>query len=236
MNKSKSWYENDYATFGLAAQRRYPNEELLRFLGRNYFGSTYKEERSHIKVLEMGCGSGANLWMLAKEGFDTYGIDISKKALELAKQFLERWNVNAKLKQGSFTDLPFNCNSFDCVIDVFSMYCLNDKEFNIALDESVRVLNEGGKFFSYTPGVESDAFKNYSPSKKIDEFTLNGIYRETSPFAGNHYPFHFISPQRYNKLLEDRNMHVEYLETVERSYRNGTEKFQHVVITGVKTK
>ena len=36
MNKVKEWYENSYKNAGFKAQRRYPNEELLRFFGK-YF-------------------------------------------------------------------------------------------------------------------------------------------------------------------------------------------------------
>jgi len=234
MSKTKLWYERDYEKSGLNAQRLYPNEELLRFLGRNYFGITNLQERTQIKILELGCGSGANLWMLAKEGFDTFGIDIAKNALEFAKQMFIKWGVNANLKPGSFTDLPYADNSFDSIVDVFSIYCLNDKDFLLAIEEVVRILRPGGLFFSYTPSIESDAFINYSPSEKIDKYTLNGIHRRTSPYFGNNYPFHFISNERYEKVLSDRNLHVDYNEIVMRSYNKGTENFQHVVISAKK--
>ena len=78
------FYDQSYKQLGFAAQRKYPNEELSRFMGRNFF-SLKHEERSSKKILETGCGSGGNIWMLAKEGFDTYGIDLSTEAISLAE-------------------------------------------------------------------------------------------------------------------------------------------------------
>jgi len=37
MNKIKDWYDKSYKEHGFKAQRKYPNEELLRFLGVNFF-------------------------------------------------------------------------------------------------------------------------------------------------------------------------------------------------------
>ena len=54
IDKVKSFYEDSYASMGFAAQRRYPNEELCRFMGRNLF-SIPQQERSDIKILEVGC-------------------------------------------------------------------------------------------------------------------------------------------------------------------------------------
>ena len=71
MKGVEKWYEESYKSRGFKAQRRYPNEELLRFLGVN-FSNNDVESRKKIKVLEVGCGSCANLWMVAKEGFDAY--------------------------------------------------------------------------------------------------------------------------------------------------------------------
>ena len=229
MNNVKNWYEESYKNIGIKAQRRYPNEELLRFLGVNFFDRNIKD-RSDIKVLEVGCGSCSNLRMIARENFDTYGLDLSDEALLLGQKMLAHWQVEANLKQGSFLELPYEDNSFDVVVDVFSMNCVNHDGFLTAIKEVCRVLKKGGMFFSYTPSQNSDAFKNYEPAKKIDDFTLNGIYRESSPFSGNHYPFHFWENASYRDALIDAGFSVDYLETVRRSYYQGQDNFEHIVV------
>jgi len=79
---AKSWNDATYSAQGFAAQRLYPNEELLRFMRRNFFGVP-RAEHGKIKILKAACGSGANLWMIAREGFDTYGFDLSPPAITL---------------------------------------------------------------------------------------------------------------------------------------------------------
>ncbi len=41
----------------------YPSEHVIRFVARNY----YKRNRSEVKILDFGCGTGANTWSLARE-------------------------------------------------------------------------------------------------------------------------------------------------------------------------
>jgi len=226
------WYEKSYEKEGFKAQRLYPNEELLRFLGREFFSVLDISERGKIKVLELGCGSCANLWMVAKEGFSAYGIDFSIKAIDLGRLMMEKWKVQAKLNVGSITVLPYEDEYFDVVYDVFSTYCLCEEEFNICLNEVKRVLKKNGKYFSYTPSINSDAFKNYYPARKIDEFTLDGIKRKTSPYYNNNFPFRFISPEHYRHLMSERGFEVTYLETISRTYRQLDEKFEIVTIVG----
>ena len=74
MNNLKKYYEKNYKKFGFKFQREYPNEELVRFISRN-FNKLRLHEKRKIKILETGCGSGGNLWMLAEQGFDSFGID-----------------------------------------------------------------------------------------------------------------------------------------------------------------
>lgn len=229
MKNVKNWYEESYKKAGVKAQRRYPNEELLRFLGVNFFDRNIKD-RSDIKVLEVGCGSCSNLWMIGRENFDTYGLDLSDESLLLGQEMLENWQVEANLKQGSFLELPYDNDSFDVVVDVFSMNCVDHNGFLTAIKEAYRVLKKGGMFFSYTPSQNSDAFKNYEPAKKIDDFTLSGIYRESSPFSGNHYPFHFWENASYRDALIDVGFSVDYLETVRRSYYQEQDNFEHIVV------
>ncbi len=234
--QTKHWYEQSYLTEGFKAQRLYPNEELLRFLGRTFFCRTGRDERKNVKILELGCGSGANLWMMAREGFDTYGIDLSQNAINFADLMLKQWQAQATLVQGSFESLPFEDEYFDVIVDVFSTNCLPQQAFDQCLGEVSRCLKPGGKYFSYTPSTASDAFKNHHPAVLIDNCTLNGIQRESSPYAPQDYPFRFCSPQDYQSSLDEVGISTNYLETVGRTYRSGAEYFEFVVIAGEKAR
>jgi len=229
------WYEQSYCQQQFMAQRMYPNEELCRFLGREYFCRTSRKDRKDISILEIGCGSCSNLWMVAGEGFDAHGIDLSAKAVELGKKMLINWGgVNARIQVANMCQLPYDTDSFNAVIDIFSSYCLCENDFCVCLDEVRRVLKSGGKFFSYAPSTNSEAFKKHKPSKKIDDWTLNGIKRKTSPFFGNDYPFRFISPKHCNDLFKKHGFNITYMETVGRTYLNMKEYFEWVTVVGEK--
>lgn len=230
----KSWYDISYRQMGFAAQRLYPNEELLRFFGRYYFPLPYEERRA-VRVLEVGCGSGANLWMIAREGFAAYGIELSLAGVKLCEKMLAHWQTVATVKVGDMTAMPYPDRTFDAVVDAFSSYCLAERGFALFLDEVKRLLRPGGRFFSYAPSKASDAFRELGPSRFLDASTLDGIRRESSAYFGNLYPFRFIAPDEYAVAMESRGLRVVHNETVGRSYRNGEEYFEFVVVVGENT-
>jgi len=234
INAVKKWYESSYLDNGIKAQRRYPNEELLRFMGEVFSNLPFKDRKRKV-ILEIGCGSCANLWMIAREGFTTYGLDLSKEAINLGSKILKEWGINnANLSVGSMTKLPYEDESIDVVVDVLSAYCLDERDFELSVKEINRVLKPGGCFFSYTPGKKSDAYKNYKPSKLIDKSTLNGIHRDTSPYQGNHFPFRFINSKEFNLLMKKNGFKVSYSESIMRSYYHRKEFFEYLVFQATK--
>ena len=145
IDETKEFYDNSYAQYGFKAQRRYPNEEFCRFVGRNFLDKDISvEERSNIKILETGCGSGANLWVLAREGFDAYGIDLSSEGIGLAEKMIKSYGVSANLSVQNMCRLKFDNEFFDAVIDVFSSYCLTDKQGDIYLQSVAKIIKQGG--------------------------------------------------------------------------------------------
>jgi ubiquinone/menaquinone biosynthesis C-methylase UbiE len=224
----KSWYEVSYKSGGFDAQRRYPNEELMRFMGRRFF-PIQRENRKGMRILETGCGSGANLWPIAREGFNAYGIDLSAEGVTLCEKMLESWGCTAVLHVGDMCNLPYEDQFFDGVVDVFSSYCLLEQAFDVYLKGVARVLKSTGKsgkgtFFSYAPSKNSDVFKKAVDAEKIDPNTLNGIRRPDAPFSGNFYPFRFISLEDYEVALTRAGLRMTYGETVGRSYGGGKGK------------
>lgn len=238
--EARAWHDDEYSERGFGAQRRYPNEELLRFMGRRYFGVP-RSARHDVRILEVGCGSGANLWMLGREGFDVHGLDLSHSGIGLCAQMMINWDVEANLKVGDMSAPDYPSNYFDVIVDVFASYCLPEQQFSSFLTHVWRMLKPGGRFFSYHPSKNSDVFKNAVGRELqtdeeifIDRSTLNGIRRVGAPFYGNKYPFRFISPEEYRVELESRRMVVTYLERVGRTYNDAREYFEFVVIEGEK--
>ena len=165
-------FEKDYSQIGFKAQREYPNTDLISFIKSS---NTYKNiNRKKIKVLEVGCGSGSNLWMLSKENFDTNGLDISETGLQLCKKMLKKWNVNAKLSIGSMTDLPFSKGFFDLIIDVVSMQNLNFEEHLLSWNSINHCLKQNGLFFSIHLGKKTSSYQDLKKNKShlVDKQTL----------------------------------------------------------------
>jgi ubiquinone/menaquinone biosynthesis C-methylase UbiE len=230
---TENFNEAVYNKLGFAAQRLYPNEELLRFMGSWYFDLP-RAERSKLKFLEVGCGSGANLWMIAREGFEAHGLDLSAQGLELCRMMLDHWQVSATLTQGSMTAMSYPDAMFDAVVDVFSGYCFDTAGFESFLNEATRVLKPGGKFFSYTPNKASDTFTSPAPSTFLDASTLDGLHRKDSPYYGQMYPFRFTEPEEYQAALEARGFKVLRNERIGRTYRDRQEYFEFTSIHAQK--
>ena len=98
------------------------------------------------KILDVGCGNGRNLKPFADLKYDCYGIDFSKNMVGVAKDFLKKHNVQAKVYVEKAEKLPFDDKSFDYVLALRVIPCiLTEKERSKALDEIKRVLKKNGK-------------------------------------------------------------------------------------------
>lgn len=225
--------ENVYIKLSCSSRRKYPNEELCRFMGRNFFHIS-AEKRQDIRILETGCGYGGNLWMIAKEGFDAYGIDLSPEAIILSKKMLDDYGVRACLSEQNMVELSFPENYFDAIVDVFSSYCLTAEEHGMYLEKVKNVLKPGGIFFSYFPSKISDAYLFPQNAKFIDPDTLACISREDAPFYGQTSAFRFMHPREYENKLTSLEFGIQYIETIKKTYKRKQENFGFIVIEAVK--
>ena len=130
---------------------KWPNEELVRFIGRNFFRMPRKQ-RKKIRILEVGVGQGANTWFMMKEGFDVYGVDISCSAIDKFKKMFSEENLEVedfsrKFKVADIREIPFG-DRFDVVIDCATVWYVTYTEHHSVYKEINRVLKKGGLFFS----------------------------------------------------------------------------------------
>lgn len=61
-----------------------------------------------LKVLDIGCGSGRDLAVLHKLGYETYGVDPTPQFLELAQEIHPE--LKDRITQGALPDLPIPFN------------------------------------------------------------------------------------------------------------------------------
>jgi SAM-dependent methyltransferase len=93
---------------------------------------------SQPRLLDCGCGTGANLRVLQEFG-TPFGIDLTSRGLEFA-----HGNGLSRLARATVAQLPFVSGSFDVAVSFDVLYCVPDGDEARAIAEMHRVLRPGG--------------------------------------------------------------------------------------------
>ena len=200
---------------------RYPDEEVVRFVARNFYGAP---DRGAVKMLDLGCGPGSGTsWLVAREGFSLTGIDASPTAIEKARKRFAQERVRGEFMVGSVERLPFPPDSFDAVLDIVCLACNSEEETRAVLREVRRVLKPDGRHFSLTPrsGCWGDG-----PGERIDGTTLRNA--SEGPFADLGKTRFATRESLLDLYAGFRDLTLDY--TV-RSAENGTREITHWVVT-----
>lgn len=95
------------------------------------------------RILDVGCGTGANLLMLSNYG-EAEGVDVSEDALEFC-----RARGLDKVKLGAAEELPYEDGTFD-LVTAFDVVEHMDDDL-AGLKEMRRVLRPGGRVLLFVP-------------------------------------------------------------------------------------
>ena len=145
--------------------------------------SGLKIQDSKIKILDVGCGTGGNLEMLAKFGA-AEGVDVSDEALEFCKSKV------LKVHKGLAESLPFADESFEVVTALDVVEHLDDDV--AGLKEMYRVLKTGGKTLIFVPafmwlwGVQDDVSNHrirYTKKQIVERLENAGFKIERATYA-----------------------------------------------------
>jgi SAM-dependent methyltransferase len=94
------------------------------------------------RCLDLGCGTGVFVPLLAEQGWTVVGVDLSADQLRLARERVGE--VAEALVQANASALPFEGGSFDAVAAVLVHTDIDG--YDLALREVARVLRPGGRF------------------------------------------------------------------------------------------
>jgi len=101
-------------------------------------------------VLDAGCGTGLTTLRIAEQyrGCSVYGIDLSVKMVEVARNEAAARGLEVDLRTGSITDLPYPDSTFDVVLTNIMFHHLDLFEKRQAVAEITRVLRPGARYVS----------------------------------------------------------------------------------------
>lgn len=204
---------------------KYPSESLIRFIAKNYSDSVRKE----CHILEIGCGPGANIWYLAREGFSFTGIDISRSAIIYAERRLDNeipdWRSRGTLNIVDITRHDLGINQYDAIIDNECLYCLSFKDAYLVYKKAYSALKNNGKI--YVKAFADDCW-GVNTGDEIERLTYNC---DEGPLAGKGQS-RFSTQQDIKQLL---NSFSELsIEKSSYTYESTTKQITEWIASGVK--
>lgn len=150
-----------------------------------YISSLIKRFAPEAKtILELGCGTGKHAFLLAKEGYDILGIDLSETMLEDAKNL----GINCVLGDAR----TFRANkTFNTVISLFHVagYQVTNQDVNDYFNTAQIHLEKGGVFIF-------DCWYGPAVLKLRPEFKIKYFENEFLKIERKATPVHYMNENR----------------------------------------
>ncbi len=169
----ESIWDKEYKKSKLLTKENNPQSDVVRFVK---FLKKEKVNLENSQVLDLGSGTGRNSFYFARLlqteysreggqadlGAKVTGLEISKTAIGIAEENIKNTNLNIQyIKQSIGEKFPTQDNSVDILLDVTSSNSLNERERQVYLNETYRVLKSTGYFFVKALCKDGDANAKY---------------------------------------------------------------------------
>jgi 2-polyprenyl-3-methyl-5-hydroxy-6-metoxy-1,4-benzoquinol methylase len=150
----KKWYEKLFENYG----SQYDNESFVKGTsGECDFIEKEIGFNKHVRILDIGCGTGRHSIELTKRGYNVTGVDLSDSQLKRAKEKANEQNLEIDFRKCDARNLPFH------------------QEFDLAI-----MLCEGAFPLMETDEMNYQILQNCAVSLKRDGklilTTLNGLF------------------------------------------------------------
>ena len=99
------------------------------------------KEGNATKVLDLGCGIGRHVILLAEKEFNAYAIDSSWEAVSHCRNWLIQSQLSATVGIAEVQALPFSGGFFDCVLSWNVVYHSTRKGMTEALTRISQRIN-----------------------------------------------------------------------------------------------
>jgi ubiquinone/menaquinone biosynthesis C-methylase UbiE len=182
-------------------------EQLVKFLNRHVRKKIGPESFKDIidfsrgvRALDFGCGIGRQTMLLEEYGMEAYGMDLSDKAVAMAKELAKKRNMPSlqnRFMTSSSGVLPFDENFFQVIV---CDSVLDSMPFALAQDfvkEFDRVLNGLG-YISLISGDCSDYHREFD-----EEVEVSGKHEQGTIQS-------YFNWRKVNELFEGTKLKIFY--------------------------
>ena len=151
------------------------------------------DPRSYPRTLDLGCGTGANVVYLAKQGFDSHGVDYSKVAIAKARRRAAEAGVEPNLVVGDLTAPSIEGieGPYDFLLDFGTLDDLKGVARERMAATVTRLSRQGSKFLEYC---------FYGVTDELPRFSFRGTSRfshiapgELELLFGEHWTVEMLS-------------------------------------------
>ena len=173
--KSEAWniWSKKVLTSGKQAQfDKQKYSKALSLMSRG------KLKSGNLKLLDVGCSSGAFLNLARNEGWDVYGVEPSKEAAEFARK-----NYNLNIHRGDFNSFETK-SKFDCITFWASLEYNSDVRKTI--NKANKLLKKGGLLLIFISGNSHSLVM-----KMLKEECAGFLFNRT----------HYFSPESIDALV-----------------------------------
>jgi SAM-dependent methyltransferase len=163
---------------------------------------------SPCKIIELGCGAGNYVIYFSKMGFDATGVDISEKAIEIARGLAQKAGVKCEfITADVLGDMLAIEGSYDFIYDWELLHHIFPEDRNKYIENVHRLLKSQGGYLSVCFSEASTQFGGV------------GKYRKT-PIGTDLY----FSSEAEIESLFNRLFFVEELKSIDIKAKQGVHK------------
>ncbi len=172
-------------------------EEEAEIESRRYYHSLLPANLQGTSILDVGCGSGQDAVYYAGQGAQVFGIDVSKKEIEMARRF-----GIGEFRVGDMKELPYPSDNFDIVSSFYALQASDNVP--LALEEMIRVAKPKGTILvlakhptrNLLEGWKNNGAMDYYRSGMVTSHILSGTITLSEP---RHTLMEYLNPELLKK-------------------------------------